>query len=264
MQWFAVRSTPYHSQNMLYVGNWTRINNKPQWSPNKSTMIFIWKDAFKMLSAKWLPFYLVLNLLAQARTIVLNNQCVCFGWAGCTFAHSGNYSHAMHMMVSIPCAFTSWWWNFIRYLSEIFACMHWDTLRRLISISVIQSLDGSSWVRHEQYVLLYTRNFCGLVIDQACHDDVIKWKHFPRFWSFVRGIHRSPVNSTQKGQWRRTLMFYLIYVWINDWVHNREAGDLRRHRGHYDVVPMFPPNTGQKCRGSTFSLFSQSKQPRQL
>ena len=24
------------------------------------------------------------------------------------------------------------------------------------------------------------------------HDDVIKWKHFPRYWPFVRGIHRSP------------------------------------------------------------------------
>ena len=22
------------------------------------------------------------------------------------------------------------------------------------------------------------------------HDDVIKWKHFPCYWSFVRGIHR--------------------------------------------------------------------------
>ena len=35
------------------------------------------------------------------------------------------------------------------------------------------------------------------------HDDVIKWKHFPRYyWPFVRGIHRSPVNSPHKGQWR--------------------------------------------------------------
>ena len=24
------------------------------------------------------------------------------------------------------------------------------------------------------------------------HDDVIKWKHFPRYWPFVQGIHRSP------------------------------------------------------------------------
>ena len=28
------------------------------------------------------------------------------------------------------------------------------------------------------------------------HDYVIKWKHFPRHWSFVRGIHRSPVIVT--------------------------------------------------------------------
>ena len=29
---------------------------------------------------------------------------------------------------------------------------------------------------------------------KCCHDDVIKWKHFPRYWPFVRGIHRPPVN----------------------------------------------------------------------
>ena len=33
-------------------------------------------------------------------------------------------------------------------------------------------------------------------------------------------------------------MFALICVWINGWVNNREAGDLRRHRGHYDVIVM--------------------------
>ena len=70
------------------------------------------------------------------------------------------------------------------------------------------------------------------------HDDVIKWKHFPRNWPFVRGIHRSRVNSPHKGQWRGALMFSLICVWINDWVNNREAGDLRRYRGHYDVIVM--------------------------
>ena len=32
------------------------------------------------------------------------------------------------------------------------------------------------------------------------HDDVIKWKHFPRHWPFVRGTHRSPVDSPLKGQ----------------------------------------------------------------
>ena len=36
----------------------------------------------------------------------------------------------------------------------------------------------------------------------AVHDEVIKWKHFPLYWPFVRGIRRSSVNSPHKGQWR--------------------------------------------------------------
>ena len=77
-----------------------------------------------------------------------------------------------------------------------------------------------------------------LLIPKLLHDDVIKWKHFPRYWPFVRGIHRSPVNSPQKGQWHGALMFSLICAWINIWVNNREAGYLRRHRAHYDVTVM--------------------------
>ena len=78
--------------------------------------------------------------------------------------------------------------------------------------------------------------FQGIV--SSWHDDVIKWKHFPRYWPFVRGIHRSPVNSPHKGQWRGALIFSLICVWINGWVNNQEAGDLRRYRVHYDVSVM--------------------------
>ena len=72
----------------------------------------------------------------------------------------------------------------------------------------------------------------------GAHDDVIKWKHFLRYWPFMQGIHRSPVNSPHKGQWRGASMFSLICVWINGWVNNREAGDLRRYRAHYDVNVM--------------------------
>ena len=32
--------------------------------------------------------------------------------------------------------------------------------------------------------------------------------------------------------------FFFIRAWINDWVNTREAGDLRRHRAHYDVIMM--------------------------
>ena len=55
------------------------------------------------------------------------------------------------------------------------------------------------------------------------HADVIKWKHFPRYWPFVRGIHRSPLNSPHKGQWRGALMFSLICAWMNGWINNREG-----------------------------------------
>ena len=66
------------------------------------------------------------------------------------------------------------------------------------------------------------------------HDDVIKWKHFPRYWPFVW----SPVNSTHKGQWRGALMFSLFSAWTNGWVNNRNTDDLRRYRTHYDGTVM--------------------------
>ena len=70
------------------------------------------------------------------------------------------------------------------------------------------------------------------------NDGVIKWKYFPRYWPFVRGIHRSPVNSPHKGQWNGALIFSLNCVWINSLANNRETGDLRRHHAHYDVIVM--------------------------
>ena len=52
-------------------------------------------------------------------------------------------------------------------------------------------------------------------------DDVIKWKHFSRYWYFVRGPH--------KGQWRGTLMFSLICAWTNGWV--------KKSRGRWFETP---------------------------
>ena len=84
-------------------------------------------------------------------------------------------------------------------------------------------LNANTWAR------------CWSVVSYG-HDDVIKWKHFPRNWPFVRGIHRSPGNSPHKGQWRGALMFSLTCVWINGWVNNLKVCDLRRYRAHCDVI----------------------------
>ena len=62
------------------------------------------------------------------------------------------------------------------------------------------------------------------------------WKHFRRFWPFVRVIHQSLVNSPHKGHWGGALIFF-ICAWTNGYVNNQDA-DLRRHRAHYDVTAM--------------------------
>ena len=90
--------------------------------------------------------------------------------------------------------------------------------------------------------LCYVLFCCEFIINYQwlkwLHDDVIKWKHFPRYWPFVRGIHRSPVNSPHKGQWRGALMFSLIGARNNSWANNGDAGDLIRSCAHCDVMVM--------------------------
>ena len=54
----------------------------------------------------------------------------------------------------------------------------------------------------------------------------------------VTGIHRLPVNSPHKGQWRGALVFTLICPWTNSWSNNEDASDLRHHRAHYDATVM--------------------------
>ena len=68
------------------------------------------------------------------------------------------------------------------------------------------------------------------------------WRHqmdtILRYWPFMRGIHRSPVDSSHKGQWREALLFSLICAWTIGWANNRDASDLRRHSCHYYVTVM--------------------------
>ena len=101
------------------------------------------------------------------------------------------------------------------------------------------SLELLPW--YPMFRLSYWKSFydcMGTIYGYRFHDDVIKWKHIPRYWPFVRGIHRWLVNPPPKVQWHEALVFSLICVWINGWVNNREAGDLERYRAHYDVIVM--------------------------
>ena len=109
---------------------------------------------------------------------------------------------------------------------------HWPFVRG-IHRSPVNSPHKGQWRGALTFILISAR-----INVWVNRDDVIKWKHFPPHWPFVRGIHRSPVNSPHKGQWRGVLMFTLICARINGWVNNHGAGDLRRHRAHYYIIIM--------------------------
>ena len=69
-----------------------------------------------------------------------------------------------------------------------------------------------------------------------CRFIISWWRHQMETFSALLAIWAG--NSLHKGQWRGALMFCLFCVWVNGWVNNREAGDLRRYRTHYDVTVM--------------------------
>ena len=66
-------------------------------------------------------------------------------------------------------------------------------------------------------------------------DDVIKWKQFSRYWP----LWEESTGHPHKDQRRGALQFSLICAWINGWANNRDVGDLRRHRAHYDVTVIY-------------------------
>ena len=97
-----------------------------------------------------------------------------------------------------------------------------------------------------QYHIFYQENICIAKIWRAfdyksISKSFIHWllRYEPRFLGWAScPMSPYPVNSPHKGQWRGALMFTLICDRINGWVNNRQAGDLRRHRAHYDVIVM--------------------------
>ena len=79
------------------------------------------------------------------------------------------------------------------------------------------------------------------------HDDGHQMETFSALLAFCAG--NSPVNSPHKGQWRGASMFSSICAWINGWVNNSEASDLRCHHTHYDIIVMVPVETFSRLYG---------------
>ena len=208
------------------VVKWT-LRNKLQWNLNRNTHIFIQENALE-------------NIVWKMAAILSWSQCVkgcshidvlpILKWTSPTTTQDRSMGQCKKEVTPL---LTHW-----GYVSV--ALTHRDKI--VLSSHIYQNWwaveierTGSSCHNKAQF--------------HQCHDDVIKWRHFPRYWPFVRGIHRSTVNPPPpppppapthppKDQWRGALWFSLICAWTNAWANNRGVGDLRRHRAHYDITLM--------------------------
>ena len=92
-------------------------------------------------------------------------------------------------------------------------------------------------------IILYQTVLWWLLILPTQRASISWWRHQMETFSALLAIcaGNSPATGevpTQRPV-TRSLMFSLIGVWINGWVNDGEAGDLRRHRTHYDVIAMW-------------------------
>ena len=127
-----------------------------------------------------------------------------------------------------------WWrscWFPSHYLERCRHIFNWSTVKFQSKANIIFKKILLKMVSEK-----YDYNLNISICTTQCYTNAPWWRNqmqiFFALLAFVRGIHRSPVNSPHKGQWREALMFSLIFAWTNAWVNNREAGDLRRHCAH--------------------------------
>ena len=171
---------------------------------------------------------IIYNLISQTRWLIVTIDI-------------GGWSHCGMMLVLYLATWSISWrghrhLSFMKMICNVMTPFH---VVQAVLLEVAPIIRHICYVGVSCFVIMQNRISTNNLNMFLNHDDVIKWKHIPRYWHFVRGIHRSPVNSPHKGQWRGALMFSLICAWINEWVNNGEACDLRRHRAHYDVTVMW-------------------------
>ena len=97
-----------------------------------------------------------------------------------------------------------------------------------------ERLHNHNKAKHNKTVCIFLGIYC--MCKESYSHGLTWWRHQMETFSALLAI--CAVNSPHKGQWRGALMFTLICARINGWVNNREAGDLRRYRAHYDVIVM--------------------------
>ena len=75
------------------------------------------------------------------------------------------------------------------------------------------------------------------------------WRHqmetFSVLLAFCAGNSPDPGEFPSQRPVAWSFDVFLICAWINGWVNNGEASDLRRHRAHYDVTVMYSSDSSK-------------------
>ena len=98
-------------------------------------------------------------------------------------------------------------WKRYNSLSTLWKKLHfnhdiWNFDRKYFLVS----LDISAWSGRE-------------ILSRYMYDDVIKWKHFTRYWPLCAGNSPDTADSPRKGQWRGALMCFVLFLSAHEqWV----------------------------------------------
>ena len=122
-------------------------------------------------------------------------------------------------------------------------CHQMETFSALLALCVGVHWSPAWWVIRVTMILVNIVSGCLMAPNLSSnrsqrmdlHDDIIKWKHYSRYWPFVPGIGEFPA---QRPVTQSFAVFFDLCLVINGWVNSHEAGDLRRHCTDYDVIVM--------------------------
>ena len=190
-----VGAKPFKNQCWSIV-NWTR-RNKLKWNVNRNSFIFIqenpfenvvWEMAATLSRPQCIKLISICNdVLSYMQATRVEVDSVSIGFErGCYGEKCGNLYHT---------------------------CVYLPPNNTMVFVGT-NNREKSFFDQKLKQILIFVWH---LSVHQAnrtqsiesIYGDVIKWKHFPRHWTFVRGIHQSHVNPHHKGQWRGALMLFI-------------------------------------------------------
>ena len=193
--------------------------------------------------------------------------------------NDGNYSKSIFFYSKPPTELSDRFsynckqWGFFRHISAVIQLLHplwsvrWKSPNRSVGTCHVFTR-ASSWkiclcVHWRQFTFpcpVWSESIWRYVADSLkwqeglmsrvgedklrnAQDDVIEWKHFPHYWTIVRGIHQSPVGSPHKGQWR-----VFVDLRLNKRLSKQSNRRWYGHRANYGVTVMRYASTSLQWR----------------